>query len=91
VDTYGKNLKTAFQSVWKNSDNTLGFSAIPSGYRTAEGSYTGAGNTFRMWTFVNDYDASTAMLMLVNDAAALNYDEVSKRVGASVRCIKIPD
>lgn len=91
VDTYGRNLKTALQNVWKNADNALGLSAIPSGYRTAEGSYTGAGSKFGMWTFSNDYDATKALLMIIDDVEAYVYDDVSKHIGASVRCIKIPD
>ena len=84
------NLKTAFEKVWKSADNAIGFSAIPSGRRAVNGTYSGAGSSFAMWTFVNDYEADQADLYEFNDGEDVSTVQVSKHVGASVRCIKKP-
>ena len=85
------NIKTSLAKVWKSADNAIGFSAIPSGRRAVDGSYSGAGNSFSMWTFVNDEDTDKALLFELIDGEALApIDLASKHLGASVRCIKKP-
>jgi len=88
VTTYGENVKTTFEGAWGKASNEAGFSAIPSGYRTAEGKYVGAGAAFVMWTFYNDEDAAKATPIFINDTDAFNDDAISKKVGAAVRCVK---
>jgi len=84
----GDEMKTKLTGVWKTADDSYGFSAIPSGYRSASGgTYSDAGSSFVMWTSKNDM--TEAQSFNVYDTKVYEYNDVSKHTGASVRCIKI--
>ena len=85
----GGEVKTNFTGVWKTADNSYGFSAIPSGYRSESGgTYSDAGSTFTMWTTLNEM--AEAETFNVYDAKVNEFIEVSKHIGAAVRCVKLP-
>ena len=84
----GSGLKTAFDGAWGKADNKYGFSAIPSGSRTAGDSFSGAGSEFDMWTA--DSEELTALLMTMSNKKDLEYVDAAKRTGAAVRCLKYP-
>ena len=88
VDTEGENVKSAFEGAWQTANNETGFSAIPSGYRTADGKYADAGASFVMWTFFNDEDAAKATPIFIKNTDTFSHDAISKKVGAAVRCVK---
>ncbi|MBR4006322.1 FISUMP domain-containing protein, partial [Fibrobacter sp.] len=89
ISENGGEIKTNFTGAWKTADNSYGFSAIPSGYRSASGgTYSDAGSTFTMWTTLNEM--AEAETFNVYDAKVYEAISVSKHIGAAVRCVKLP-
>ena len=89
ISENGGEVKTNFTGAWKTADNSYGFSAIPSGYRSASGgTYSDAGSTFTMWTTRNEM--AEAETFNVYDAKVNEAIDVSKHIGAAVRCVKLP-
>lgn len=87
----GKYLKS--KSGWRKNEssvgeNKYGFSAMPGGYGTSNGSFSNIVITGRWWS-ANEYDSEWAYSIFMNynyDSADYEYDE--KFLLLSVRCVK---
>ena len=85
----GKKLKST--SVWENNgtgDNSSGFTALPGGYRSFNGSFEGLGQGAGFWS-ASENSSSTAWYRgLVFYAGTLHRYSYSKGDGFSVRCVR---
>jgi uncharacterized protein (TIGR02145 family) len=86
-------MKTIGTTYW-NSPNTgatneSGFSGLPGGYRSSDGSFYSVRNYAFFWS-ATEFDYSNAWLRyLVNDYGNVyRSGDGSKLVGASVRCLR---
>ena len=93
-DSLGKKLKTA--TGWYNNGNgtdDFGFSALPAGFKFANGNYSYEGRYalfWSSWNFHKNTDAYVMFLRYYNDYVVLDDEPVDERknMGASVRCVK---
>jgi len=88
-ETAGKKLKAA--SGWNdngNGTNDFGFSALPGGNRSNDGSFSNAGDNGYWWTAAAEGDGSLAYYRLMNydNDYVDEYNDV-KGNGFSVRCV----
>ena len=68
--------------------NISGFTALPGGYRTENGSFVSMGNK-GMWWSDTDYDASSAWFRsMTYDSDIMIRDHSGQKNGFSVRCVK---
>ena len=88
----GGKMKTTGTSQWlppnTGATNSSGFSGLPGGYRTSDGTSYGIGETVYWWTFsqINTINALTRFLVYyTSSVGSTNYD---KKGGFSVRLIK---
>ncbi|MCU4175797.1 fibrobacter succinogenes major paralogous domain-containing protein [Carboxylicivirga sp. N1Y90] len=93
--SYASNkLKSTRSDLWKYSpngigNNSSGFNALPSGYRTAYNGAPNLGGYYARWWSSNQYSGSWAyycQLTYANNGVYLSYWE--KSIGICVRCIK---
>lgn len=81
----GSKLKS--NTLW-NGTNESGFSALPGGYRDANGGYFFIGNYNFFWTSL-EFDGINAVYSeLSSGTSALSFNNTAKNTGFSVRCIK---
>lgn len=89
----GLKLKTAGTQYWQspnNGDNSSGFSALPTYFRSSSGQFITTG-TFngRFWTSTTASglnNGATFIIYSTSDAAAISSDD--KKTGYSVRCVR---
>jgi len=91
VDWYGAGKKLKAKNGWKDKGNgtdDYGFSALPGGYRSSDGSFRNAGKYGNWWTDTEDFDGSAYYrgMDYSNDNMGENYDVVDG-YGFSVRCV----
>ncbi len=88
----GDKLKEADSTIWVDPNygatNEFGFSALPGGDRSANGSFSGEGFYGTWWTSTENgtYDA-WYRLIYSTSSNIFRYDH-AKRGGFSVRCVK---
>lgn len=78
-------------SGWNGAEGTdpLGFSILPSGWRSAIGDYLGIGDGTILWTSSgNPPYYSTGVLLMGNDVEPFLYSSYSPKIGGACRCIK---
>ena len=93
-DSLGKKLKTA--TGWYNNGNgtdDFGFSALPAGFKFANGNYSHEGRYalfWSSWNFHKNTDAYVMFLRYYKGYVVLDDESVDERknMGASVRCVK---
>ena len=84
----GNKLKST--SGWNsdgNGTNESGFSALPSGYRGADGFYEMYNITY-FWSGIDDHDGNPLARRLVFDEGGVGSDGIGRDNGFNVRCIK---
>lgn len=79
----GKNLKT---SSW-NGDNASGFTALPGGYRNANGSVYGLSSSGYWWS-TKDSGSKAWRRNLYNTIDGVSRETYKKDAGFSVRCVQ---
>ena len=70
-----------------NGSDALGFSALPAGYRSAEGSYDGIGGYAYFWSATTTPDDLAYYLFLDFSSKATNMNAFPKGDFRSVRCV----
>jgi uncharacterized protein (TIGR02145 family) len=87
----GGALKSLGISYWETNvaaTNSSGFSALPSGFRSSNGSYSNAGFTGFFWTST-DYSVGNAYSRIIYyNTAELRSNGNNKRSGFAVRCVQ---
>jgi uncharacterized protein (TIGR02145 family) len=87
----GGALKSANIAFWEtniDATNASGFSALPSGFRSSNGSFANAGYLGFYWTST-DYSSNSAYSsILYYNSANLRSNGNNKRTGFAVRCIQ---
>jgi uncharacterized protein (TIGR02145 family) len=93
----GKGTKLMSKTGWTNNfygnpDYTIGFDALPSGFRlSSDGSFLGKGKDVRWWTSTTEnWQGQTYAFRrcLVSDRTGIDRDAATLTLGFSVRCIK---
>ena len=88
--TAGKELKTL--TGWHSSGNgydSYGFSAIPAGYKSADGEFAGVGYRAHFWSSTEDYgNHAYYMYVVYNETAAYVSGNYYGGNRLSVRCLK---
>ena len=86
----GTKLKS--QVLWKEplvgADNRSGFTAIPSGFRSSNGSYALLGTNSSFWTSTENNAYSSWYREMYNSYSAVYRISSSKTQGFAVRCVK---
>ena len=86
----GTKLKS--QVLWKEplvgADNRSGFTAIPSGFRSSNGSYALLGTNSSFWTSTENNAYSAWYREMYNSYSAVYRISASKTQGFAVRCVK---
>ncbi len=86
----GTKLKS--EVLWREplvgADNRTGFTAIPSGYRSSNGSFSLFGTNSSFWTSTEDNNFSAWYREMFNSYSAVYRISSSKTQGFAVRCIK---
>jgi uncharacterized protein (TIGR02145 family) len=91
--TVGGNMKSMGTTYWSSestgTNNSSGFSALPGGYRENGGFFDLIRATAWFWS-ATEYDNSNAWYRYLshNNGSVGRYNDVSKSVGASVRCLR---
>ena len=91
--TYGWKFDATAGHIGNNqaSNNTSGFTALPSGNRASDGTFGGI-NEYCVWGSTTEYAESGNFDVLVrnmfSDAGYLFVDQINKSTGFSVRCVK---
>jgi uncharacterized protein (TIGR02145 family) len=71
-----------------DATNSSGFTGLPGGYRSANGTFGDIGN-FGLWWSSSEYDLSSAWDRLLNANGGNTYRGSGNKVnGFSVRCLK---
>lgn len=87
----GSNLKEIGNTHWASpnqASNLTGFTALPGGYRYMTGDFTRIGESGYWWT-ATEYNASSALYRsMFHNGSSVNEIIDSKKLGASIRCIK---
>ena len=86
------NLKEEGISHWNSpnigANNNSGFTALPEGIRSTDGTYNGLGSKGNWWCS-SEYDYSNAFSRTIfNDNISLFKNYINKNFGLSVRCVK---
>jgi uncharacterized protein (TIGR02145 family) len=87
-NTAGNKLKA--RSGWSNNGNgtdEFGFSALPGGYRSADGNFNGAGNDGYWWTATEISDGDAYYRDMYYDSGLVDEYYGDKGHGFSVRCV----
>ncbi|NTW56563.1 MAG: hypothetical protein HGB20_05915 [Chlorobiaceae bacterium] len=86
----GARLKS--KVLWKSpvvgADNSSGFSALPAGYRSSNGTFSQLGTNAGFWTSTGENSFSAWYRNLFNSYSAVYRTSSSKTQGFSVRCVK---
>ncbi|TLU83154.1 MAG: hypothetical protein FDX30_08835 [Chlorobium sp.] len=86
----GTRLKSTV--LWKTSlvgsDNSSGFTAIPSGYRSSNGTFSLLGTNSSFWTATEENAYSAWYRDMYNSYSAVYRISTSKTQGFAVRCVK---
>jgi uncharacterized protein (TIGR02145 family) len=86
----GTKLKS--QVLWKEPlvgvDNSTGFTAIPSGFRSSSGRYALLGTNSSFWTATENNSYSAWYREMYNSYSAVYRISTSKTQGFAVRCVK---
>lgn len=96
LGTAGGSLKEAGMAHWSSPNtgatNSSGFTALPAGYRYANGSYFDVRLAAFFWTSTSTGSADNAFArsLFHDDAAAYEETNNDAKSGMSVRCIKDP-
>jgi uncharacterized protein (TIGR02145 family) len=69
------------------SNNSCGFAALPGGYRSDYGWYTGIGNIAYLWCS-SETNGFGEVFILNNDQQGTSTSNMGKKLGLSVRCLK---
>lgn len=94
IDTIseGGKLKEAGIAHWMNPNNgatnSTGFTALPSGFRFTDGSFTAIHYYTGFWTASENGGDNQYFLGLYYGDASVSMSSVPKRYGLSVRCVK---
>ena len=92
-DVAGGKMKETGTTHWNSPNtgatNSSGFTALPGGYRSPDGSFGNEGDTGRWWSATEDHSLPNAWNRLLN----YNFDGVyrtssNREYGFSVRCVK---
>lgn len=90
--TAGGKLKESGTIHWNDpntgADNSSGFTALPGGYRYANGSFFDIQNSGFFWTSTGAGDNAYSWELFYNDGAAYENGNNDAKNGYSVRCIK---
>jgi len=90
--TGGGNLKETGINYWlspnKGATNSTGFTAVPSGLRYFEGSFTAISHFTGFWSATDVETDDESFLSLYFGDATVSIKHISKNNGLSVRCIK---
>ena len=73
------------------SNNSSGFTALPSGYRVKDGSFGSVGYSGNWWSMEEDAGFVWSCGMLYNYSVVHNFAYLDKQKGFSVRCLKDQD
>jgi len=88
----GGKIKEAGIAHWKTPNeggkNTSGFTAVPSGYRTSNGSFVDRGLKARFWSSSAAVPAGTSYWMVKHYHDYLSQSKIAKSCGLSVRCLQ---
>ncbi|MFM7106824.1 MAG: FISUMP domain-containing protein, partial [Flavobacteriales bacterium] len=87
----GGALKSVGVSYWETNvaaTNSSGFSALPSGFRSSNGSYSNAGFTGFFWTSTDYSTGSAYSRITYYNTAELRSNGNNKRSGFAVRCVQ---
>jgi uncharacterized protein (TIGR02145 family) len=68
--------------------NEVGFSAVPAGYRSTDGTFTDLGVSGDWWTSTTVNDMNAWFRGVGNNLTNVSRVELSKKLGLSVRCLK---
>jgi len=86
----GTKLKSTL--LWREplvgADNSTGFTAIPAGYRSSNGTFALLGTNSSFWTSSENNSYSSWFRQMFNTYSAIYRVSSSKTQGLSVRCIK---
>ncbi len=86
----GAKLKS--KVLWKaqaaGADNSSGFSALPGGYRSSNGTFSQLGTNGSFWTSTEEHSYSAWYRTLFNSYSSVYRTSSSKTQGFSVRCVK---
>ncbi|WP_223294129.1 fibrobacter succinogenes major paralogous domain-containing protein [Chlorobium limicola] len=86
----GTKLKSTL--LWKEplvgADNSTGFTAIPAGYRSSNGTFSLLGTNSSFWTSSENNSYSAWFRQMYNTYSAVYRVSSTKTQGLSVRCIK---
>ncbi len=78
--------------LWKEplvaADNSTGFTAIPAGYRSGNGSFALLGSNGSFWTSTENNGYSAWYRQLYNSYSAVYRVSTTKTLGMSVRCVR---
>lgn len=89
----GGKLKEAGIVHWMSPNNgatnSSGFTALPSGFRFTDGSFTAIHYYTGFWTSSENGADNQSFLGLYYGDASVSISSVSKRYGLSVRCVKV--
>ncbi len=92
VDVAGIKLKSKTGWKSKNGSNTIGFTALPGGFRDEKGAFKELGKKGQWWANSEPVEVKKSNMIytvMLNDfTAELSYLKVNKEGGFSVRCIK---
>jgi uncharacterized protein (TIGR02145 family) len=88
----GGKMKSIGTAYWTSqsagTDNSSGFSALPGGFRSDDGSFNNLRNSSVFWraTEVNANNAWSSRLE--HNTSSVDRNSVQKKLGASIRCLK---
>lgn len=71
-----------------NYDNTPGFTLLPRGYRSTNGTFEGVGNFGYWWTLDMGYTTGHMYVYLYHNVNGLQKNYSMERLGGSVRCVR---
>ncbi|MEI7830942.1 MAG: FISUMP domain-containing protein [Prolixibacteraceae bacterium] len=89
VDVAGGKLKAS--AGWNNNGNgsdSSGFSAMPGGIRSFDGTYSLVSANIYLWSSADNGTASTTAYIIGFSNNGIIYSNFSKKIGMSVRCMK---
>jgi len=91
-DTAGGQLKEAGDAYWPSPNtgatNSSGFTALPTGYRTNDGSYTAWGYVTFWWTSTPTNDSLSGWYRNVGyNYDSIGHGTIEKYYGFSIRCV----
>jgi uncharacterized protein (TIGR02145 family) len=90
--TGGNGLKETGTEHWasqnKGTDNSSGFSALPSGIRYFEGTFSSINTFTSFWSATETGQNKQWYLSLYYGDASVQMSSISKKCGFSVRCVK---